>query len=100
MEGSEESRESRESRESKEMIASLRAENRALIKEVEFYQSLWKDHSMTVISMLFKKSKQGEPVWINLQEATLAELKSLDPDPDVERWIYEQEGIDEIVFEA
>ena len=84
----------------KETIASLESENRALIKEVEFYKSLWKDHSMTVISMLFRKSRQGEPVWINLQETTLSELKSLDPDPDVERWIKEEEGIVSVVFEA
>lgn len=84
----------------KETIASLESENRALIKEVEFYQSLWRDHSMTVIAMLFKKSRQGEPVWVNLQQTTLAELKSLDPDPDVERWIRDEEGIDAVVFEA
>lgn len=84
----------------KETIASLESENRALVKEVEFYQSLWRDHSMTVIAMLFKKSREGDPVWVNLQQTTLAELKSLDPDPDVERWIRDEEGIHEVVFEA
>lgn len=99
----EESKESKASEvnQLKETIASLRSENRALSKEVEFYQSLWNsEHSMTVIAMLFRKSKQGEPVWINLQQTNLRELKSLDPDPDVERWIQEEEGINEIVFET
>ena len=47
---------------------------------------------MTVIAMSSGKSKQGEPVWINLQQTNLRGIESLDPDPDVvERWIQEEE---------
>ena len=62
-----------------------------LEEELRFMKSLWTDHSMSMVCHMYIKtkikSKGGHKVWINSTRVTESELRELNPDDDVLRWI-------------
>ena len=55
--------------------------------ELQFLKSLWTKHSMSVVYQMHIKTRNGQKVWINVRDATLAELVTLDHDDEIQRWI-------------
>jgi len=62
-----------------------------LEEELRFMKSLWADHSMSMVCHMYIKTKTkikgGHKVWINSTRVTESELRELDPDDDVQRWL-------------
>jgi uncharacterized protein (UPF0297 family) len=75
-------------------IVSLNKENLSLREEinelkflVDFYQSLWKTHSDSVIFNLNIKYINGDPLWIDRIKCDRNNLLRLDMDDEIEEWL-------------
>ena len=55
--------------------------------ELKFLKSLWTNHSRSIVYHMHIKTRGGEKVWVNIRDATLAELTTLDMDEEVQGWI-------------
>ena len=68
-------------------VMSLEKQLRDLEEELSFIKSLWTKHPGSVVYHMHIKTKNGKKVWINVRDATLAELITLDQDEDIQEWI-------------
>jgi len=59
----------------------------SLKDELEFYKSLFKSHSGSVIYNLKIKHENGQRVWIDVIRCDKSELLRLDPDEEVSEWL-------------
>jgi hypothetical protein len=64
----------------KERIPHLEAENK-------FLRSFMDSHYSSIVYNLRIKSKQGQPVWIDVQKASLRDLRELDEDEEIQALI-------------
>jgi len=55
--------------------------------ENKFLRSFMDSHYSSMVNNLRIKSKQGEPVWIDVQSASLRDLRELDEDEEVSEMI-------------
>ena len=55
--------------------------------ELQFLKSLWTKHPRSIVYHMHIKTKEGEKVWVNIRDATLAELTTLDHDDEIQGWI-------------
>jgi hypothetical protein len=51
--------------------------------ENKFLRSFMDSHYLSMVNNLRIKSKQGQPVWIDVQSASLRDLRELDEDEEV-----------------
>lgn len=65
----------------------LREENNELKFLVKFYQSIWNNHSDSVVFNLNIKYKNGNPVWIDKISCDRNDLLELDRDNDIDEWL-------------
>jgi len=55
--------------------------------ENKFLRSFMDSHYSSMVNNLRIKSKQGQPVWIDVQSASLRDLRELDEDEEVSEMI-------------
>jgi len=55
--------------------------------ENKFLRSFMDSHCSSMVNNLLIKSKQGQPVWIDVQSASLRDLRELDEDEEVSEMI-------------
>jgi hypothetical protein len=55
--------------------------------ELQFLKSLWTKHPMSVVYQMRIKTRNGQKVWVNTRDVTLAELMTLDHDDEIQGWI-------------
>ena len=68
-------------------INNLKTEKKTLKKDLEFYKSIFKTHSNSVVFNLTIKSKNGEKVWIDHIRCSRNELLDLDMDDEILEWL-------------
>jgi hypothetical protein len=68
-------------------IDDLKQQNRELKKDLNFYQSIFKTHSNSVVFNLCQKFKRGEKVWIDKINCDRGEITELDQDQDTIEWL-------------
>jgi hypothetical protein len=71
----------------KKEINDLKSEKKTLKKDLEFYKSIFKTHSNSVVFNLTIKSKNGEKVWIDHIRCSRNELLDLDMDDEILEWL-------------
>lgn len=69
------------------IIDELNEENNKLSDELDFYKSIFKTHSNSVVYNLYIKYKDKQRLWIDKIRIDKYELKQLDMDKDIIEWI-------------
>jgi len=59
----------------------------SLKEELEFYKSLFKTHSGSVIYNLKIKNKNGKKIWVDRIRCDRKELLELDRDEEITEWL-------------
>ncbi len=65
----------------------LREELNSTKDDLDFYKSIFKTHSNSVLFNLFIKYKNGKRLWIDKIRTGYHELNKLDIDEDIKNWL-------------
>lgn len=75
-------------RSSEQTIQRLTQTNKQLQGKIDFFNTMY-DHSGSLISQMYIKTKNGKPVWVDCLRSSVEFLETLDKDEQVDRWINE-----------
>jgi cell shape-determining protein MreC len=68
-------------------IISLRHKNKELEEDLNFYKSIFKTHSGSVLFNLRIKFRNGKQIWIDKIRCDRDYLLELDKDDEIEEWL-------------
>ena len=75
-------------RSSEQTIQRLTQTNKQLQEKIDFFNTIY-DHSGSLVSQMYIKTKHGKPVWVDCLRSSVEFLETLDKDEEVDRWIHE-----------
>jgi len=67
-------------------IETLKKQNDKLQKDIDFFYKIY-NYPNALVYHMYVKTKNGEKIWVNSQNADINFLKSLDQDEQVKSWI-------------
>ena len=74
---------------SEQTIQRLTQTNQQLQDKIDFFNTIY-DHSGSLVSQMYIKTKNGNPVWVDSLRSSVEFLETLDKDEQVDQWIYER----------
>ena len=71
----------------KKQVVLLKLKTNRLENNLEFYKSVFKTHSNSVIFQLKIKKKNKKSIWVDQIRSDRSFLESLDRDEEIEEWL-------------